>query len=82
VQSTTAALTNLLAASLLLFTGVHDENEILMRYLMKILSIVWMATVLAGCSSMSEADVKARSQRNLCEVQRSWEPYIPHQCGE
>ncbi|HEV7619211.1 MAG TPA: hypothetical protein VGO51_14015 [Burkholderiaceae bacterium] len=53
-----------------------------MRYLMKILSIVWMATVLAGCSSMSEADAKARSQRNLCEVQRSWEPYIPHQCGE
>jgi hypothetical protein len=82
VQSTIAALTNLPAASLLLFTGVHDENEILMRYLMKILSIVWMATVLAGCSSMNEADAKARSQRNLCEVQRSWEPYIPHQCGE
>jgi hypothetical protein len=49
---------------------------------MKILSIVWVVTVLTGCSSMSEADAKARSQRNLCEVQRSWEPYIPHQCGE
>jgi hypothetical protein len=48
---------------------------------MKISLIVFAAALLVGCAS-SDFDSQRRSQRNLCEVMRSWEPYKPNQCGE
>lgn len=49
---------------------------------MRNLAIALAAAFLAGCAGMSDARPEQRSARNLCEAMRSFEPYIPDECGE
>jgi hypothetical protein len=56
-----------------------------MRYLMRKLPVILVVTFLVGCASgpgpVDPESGMTRSQRNLCEVMRSWDPYIPGECG-
>jgi hypothetical protein len=51
---------------------------------MKIVMIVLLASVLAGCANLGIHDPgpQQRAERNLCEAMRSYRPYYPNQCGE